>query len=131
MIESILGSLIGGSVGTGWANRRALQNADDLADEGIFVCAIRLVEGKQSGLTGGGWRLGEGPVEAGRIRVEGHSFTVTCVDIGTSRVPRFRESFALPGGVRVYPAVGPESRLELATYPKLVRRLAAALASDS
>lgn len=130
MFGAILGALIGNALGMGWATGRARRAAEDFADQGVFTCALRLVEGTQRGLIGGDWRAGSGAVSGGHVLIEGHRFPVMSIDLGTSRSPRFRESFALPDGLRIYPAVGPSSRLEIATYPSLVGRLAEALARD-
>ena len=124
---SLIGAFIGNAVGMEMVRRKHTKEAEVHATNGVFPCSLRLVEGTQRGLTGGDWRTDAAQVRAGRIRIEGHAFPVTSVDVTSSRSAGPIEMLYLVDGARIYSATGPTSRLELAVHPSFVDRLVTAL----
>lgn len=102
MVWSLIGGLIGSAIGMEMVRRKNTKVGEVHAANGVFPCSLRLVEGTQRGLTGGDWRTDGAQVRSGRIRIEGHEFPVTSVDVTSSRSAGPIEMLYLVDGARIY-----------------------------
>jgi hypothetical protein len=95
MLEDLTGGLLGALLGGSLSDRLADRKAGRLRRENQVECALRVVDGQQSGLPSRRWGHGTATLSEGLIDMGWTLVEVTAADLASVRSPTTKEGWSI------------------------------------